>query len=246
MILAAAQTKPVRYNIEANLADHLRLVQLAADKGAELIVFPEMSITGYEREKAADLAFVENDDRLDALRKLADDNKIIIIAGAPIRTSTGFYIAEFVIRPKQPVVIYTKQFLHTGEDDCFQSSFDYNPILQLGKEKVALAICADIDNPLHPENAHRIGSTLYVPSIFFSPNGIPEAHRLLSGYAKKHTMNVLMANFGGDTWGQPSGGRSAFWNNKGELVAEMKNSGSGLLLVENKNDNWIGQIVEDK
>jgi hypothetical protein len=36
----------------------------------------------------------------------------------------------------------------------------------LGTEKIALAICADIDNPKHPEAAKRDHSTLYIPSIF--------------------------------------------------------------------------------
>jgi predicted amidohydrolase len=58
-------------------------------------------------------------------------------------------------------------------------------------------------------------------------------------------MNVLMANFGGDSYGCPSGGRSAFWNNKGELIAQMKDSGSGLLLVEKQDSNWTSKILND-
>ena len=57
MILAAAQTKPVRGDIEANLADHYRLIVLAVQKAANLIAFPEMSITGYEREDAEKVLF---------------------------------------------------------------------------------------------------------------------------------------------------------------------------------------------
>ncbi len=45
MILAAAQTKPTRGDIEANLSDHYRLIELAVQNGAQLIAFPEMSIT---------------------------------------------------------------------------------------------------------------------------------------------------------------------------------------------------------
>jgi predicted amidohydrolase len=50
IILAAAQTKPKRGDIDSNLLDHYRLVELAAINKANLIVFPELSITGYERE----------------------------------------------------------------------------------------------------------------------------------------------------------------------------------------------------
>ena len=74
MILASAQTKPKRGNFKGNLDDHYRLIKIASDKGADLIVFPEMSITGYEREKAHSLALSANDNRLDKLTTLAVEN----------------------------------------------------------------------------------------------------------------------------------------------------------------------------
>jgi len=243
MILAAAQTKPVRGNIEANLLDHYHLVEIAVQNGVQLIAFPELSITGYERENAQKLAFKKDDSRLDQLRQLSVENNIIIIAGAPIQTESELFIGEFIIFPDNSISIYTKQFLHEGEDEFFQSSFDYNPMITIENQKISFAICADIDNPLHPENASKKETSIYIASIFFSPNGIPNAYRDLQNYAHKHKMNVLMSNFSGESWGYPSGGKSAFWNNKGELVAQMNDSDSGLLLIENQNDNWTSQII---
>ena len=243
MILAAAQTKPTRLDIDANLLDHYRLTELAVQNGAQLIVFPEMSITGYERENAQKLAFEKDDSRLDHLKKMASENNIIIVAGAPIQIEDEMFIGEFVISPDNSVSIYTKQFLHEGEDEFFQSSFDYNPMITIEDQKISFAICADIDNPLHPENACKRATDIYIASIFFTPNGIPNAYRDLQSYAAKHKMNVLMSNFSGESWGYPSAGQSAFWNNKGELVGQMNNSDSGLLLVENKNDNWTSRVV---
>jgi predicted amidohydrolase len=243
MILAAAQTKPTRGNIEANLVDHYRLIDLAVQNGAQLIAFPELSITGYERENALELAFKKDDSRLDYLKKLAVENNIIIVAGAPVQVESQLFIAEFVISPDNSVAVYTKQFLHEGEDEFFQSSFDYNPMITIEDQKISFAICADIDNPLHPENASKKATDIYIASIFFSPNGIPNAYRDLQSYAQKHKMNVLMANFSGESWGYPSGGKSAFWNNKGELTGQMNDSDSGLLLVENKNDDWTSRVI---
>jgi predicted amidohydrolase len=243
MILAAAQTKPTRGNIEANLLDHYRLIELAVQNKAQLIVFPELSISGYEREDAQKLAFKKDDSRLDHLRKLAVENNIIIVAGAPIQIENEMFIGEFIISPDNSVSIYTKQFLHEGEDEFFESSFDYNPIITIENKKISFAICADIDNPLHAENASERETDIYIASIFFSPNGIPNAYRDLQSYAQKHKMNVLMANFSGESWGYPSAGQSAFWNNKGELVGQLNDSDSGLLLVENQNDNWTSRVV---
>lgn len=245
MILAAAQTKPKRGDIDSNLLDHYRLINLAAVHGAQLIVFPELSITGYEREDAAQLAFTENDARLNHLKKLATENEITIIAGAPIRKESVLFLGEFCIAPNDTVSIYTKQFLHTGEEVYYQPSFDYNPMLEIENERISCAICADIDHLEHPKNARKNNTSTYIASIFFSPNGIPQAHQSLQNYASQYQMNVLMANFGGDSYDSPSGGRSAFWNNKGELIAQMEDSGSGLLLIEKRDSNWISKTLND-
>ncbi|WP_409415883.1 carbon-nitrogen hydrolase family protein [Flavobacterium sp. PS2] len=245
MILAAAQTKPKRGDIDSNLLDHYRLIELAITKNADLIVFPELSITGYERENASELTFTENDSRLEHLKKLAVDNKIVIVAGAPIKIKDQLFIGEFIISPDNSVSIYTKQFLHEGEDVYYQSSFDYNPTIELENKKISFAICADIDNPLHPKNASENKTAIYIASIFFTPNGIPVAYKALQDYASTYKMNVLMSNFSGESWGYPSGGKSAFWNNKGELIAQINDSDAGLLIVKNQNDTWTSEIVID-
>ena len=117
-------------------------------------------------------------------------------------------------------------------------------MITIENKNISFAICADIDNPLHPENACKRATDIYLASIFFTPNGIANAYRDLQSYAVKHKMNVLMSNFSGESWGYPSAGKSAFWNNKGELIDQMNDSASGLLLVENKNDNWTSKVVK--
>jgi len=246
MIIASAQTKPKPGNVSDNLTDHYRLIKIAAEQGADLIVFPEMSITGYERENASSLAFTPDDNRLDTLKQLSNDHTIKIIAGAPIKINSDIFIGAFILQPNTPVSIYTKQFLHTGEEKYFTSSFDYNPIIQLGNEKISLAICFDIENPSHPEKACHYGCSLYIPCIFYSPEGISDAHDLLSSYAAKYSMNILLSNYCGESMNRPAGGGSAFWNKNGELITKSDTSGSGLLIAERKNDSWTGRIIPDK
>ena len=54
--ISAAQTCPVKGDVNANLDEHLRLIDLAASEGAQVVVFPELSLTGYEIELASGLA----------------------------------------------------------------------------------------------------------------------------------------------------------------------------------------------
>lgn len=238
MILVSAQTKPLRFNIEANLKQHCYFIQEAAKKGAQLIVFPEMSLTDYERERARELMFTENDSRLDELKQLSKEHSIIIVAGAPVMLQSNLYIGSFVIFPDKPMAIYTKHFLHGSEEDFFQPSFEFDPKFTLQDEYISLAVCADIDHPEHAEEAAKAGSTFYIPSIFFSPGGLPGAYNDLSGYARKYSMNVLMSNFCVEAWGRPSGGGSAFWDNQGNLLAHMNDKDEGLLLVEKDGESW--------
>jgi predicted amidohydrolase len=244
MILASAQTKPKQGDIESNLVVHYKMIDLASKNNVDLIVFPEMSITGYEREKAQDLAFSETDSRLDKLRQLSVDTKMILIVGAPILINDKLYIGAFVLKPDHSILIYTKQYLHSGEEEFFDSSFDYNPLINLNSKQVSIAICADIANPKHAGNANKNGSKLYIASIFFISNGIKDAHKTLSDYSKQYNMNILMSNYCGQSWGLDSGGQSAFWNNSGDLITKLDKQDSGLLIVENINDSWIGKALK--
>lgn len=246
MIIAAAQTRPENKSIIQNLDDHYRLIELAANHNAQLIAFPEMSITGYVRETAEQYALGENDLCLEKLRSLAVMHNIIIIAGAPVKMPSGLHIGSFIFFPNSSQTMYTKQFLHGTESDYFTPSSDYNPQITLASEKISLAICADIDHPEHAQNAGKRNSTVYIPSIFFSLKGIPEAYDNLSGYAKEFSMLVLMANFTGKGWNNTeSGGQSACWSPGGKLLGNLDKNSTGLVIAE-KNDNiWSGRAIKE-
>ena len=56
MKIAVAQTKPVTGDIDSNIKNHITLATVAADNGADIIIFPELSLTGYEPSLAKQLA----------------------------------------------------------------------------------------------------------------------------------------------------------------------------------------------
>lgn len=232
MKIAAAQIKPVEQNTHSNIQTHLQMIDLAAKQNVELIVFPEMSLTGYEREMADQLSFTENDTRLNVFKDKAEANKMLIIVGAPIKIDSTLHIGSFIFLPDRTTSIYTKQFLHDGEEKYFTPSSIYNPLIEFKNEIVSIAICADINNPMHSKQAYNRKTTLYVPSIFYTPNGIAEGHKTLSDYAKEYSMNVLMANYTGSSYRIEAAGQSGFWNNHGELIAQLDNTEENLLIIE--------------
>lgn len=64
MKISIAQIEPVKGDIERNLARHLLFIEAALEKKADFIMFPELSLTGYEPELAEELATDAGDERL--------------------------------------------------------------------------------------------------------------------------------------------------------------------------------------
>lgn len=237
MILSAAQTNPHQKNTDQNIEQHLLMIDEASHQKVQLIVFPEMSLTGYEREKANELAFVIDDLRLDVFREKAQIYKMMIVVGASVRLQSGLYIGTFIFQTDGTFLIYTKQFLHDGEEQFFSPGINLTLPIKIENKKIAVAICADITNPIHAENAYKSKTDLYLASLFYTPNGIAEAYEQLSEYARKYKMNVLMANFCGESYGLKAAGQSAFWNKEGELKGKLKvDNGEGLLIINSNHE----------
>ncbi|MBI3234795.1 MAG: carbon-nitrogen hydrolase family protein [Bacteroidetes bacterium] len=232
MKIAAAQIKPINKNTYANIQTHFSMIELAAQQNVELILFPEMSLTGYEREVAEELSFTENDARLSVLVEKAKQYQMYIIVGAPIKMESELFIGSFIFYPSGTIKIYTKQFLHDGEEINFSSSNKSNPLIEWQDEKISMAICADINHPIHAENASKQKTTLYLASIFYTPTGIDEAYNQLSVYAKKYAMNILMANYVGSSYSIAAAGKSAYWSKNGMLVSQLGSEEENLLIVE--------------
>jgi predicted amidohydrolase len=238
VIIAAAQIHSFKGDINRNLEVHRHFIMRASQRKSRLIAFPEMSLTSYVREEAAALSFAPNDERLDRLRILAKRQNIIIIAGASIALKDKLFIGSFIFHPDGTSSIYTKQYLHAGEEEYFSPGSEHNPIITLEDERIALAICADIDNPRHASDAAKAGANIYIPSIFFSREGISEAHAMLASYAKQHSLNIMMANFCGPVWDRVAGGGSGFWEADGAQLGVLDGSHPGLLVAAKHPDCW--------
>jgi predicted amidohydrolase len=232
MKIAAAQISANDEDVQANIRTHIRWSEEAAAPGAELIVFPELSLTGYHIERAREFRFTPDDPRLQPLQETADRCNIHIVAGAPVEIEQTLHIGAFILRPHQPALIYTKQFLHAGEEKAFAPSFDFNPVLELAEERIAFAICADISHPEHGANAARNKATTYVAGIFCTPGGIENDHSYLMQFSLQHQLRVVMANYVGTSYQFPAAGRSGYWNSHGALIKQLGTSDEGLLLTD--------------
>ena len=108
MKVCVAQTRPITGDIQRNIVVHSRLVDLAVSNRAEIVVFPELSITGYEPTLANDLATNQNDHRFDIFQIISDTQHVTIGIGVPTKNDSGVCISLMLFQPFKARQLYPK------------------------------------------------------------------------------------------------------------------------------------------
>jgi len=113
MKICTAQTKPIKGDIEQNIKNHLDLIDLAAEGNSDLVIFPELSITGYEPTLANELATTSEDKRFDVFQAKCDQNNMAIAIGAPLLNKSDICIGMIVFQPYKKRTTYLKNIYFT-------------------------------------------------------------------------------------------------------------------------------------
>jgi predicted amidohydrolase len=244
LIIAAAQSSSIAGDLAGNIARHQRFIKVAAEQGVQLLVFPELSLTGYERGVAAELALAPDAAALQPLRDFAQEVGVTTVVGMPIRLSdtAPVLIGALVMGADGSLGVYSKQHLHLGEEVAFAPGYGGETLL-VGADNIALAVCADFTHASHAAAAAEQGADVYAAGVLITEKGYGPDTGLLKGYALTHSMVVLMANHGGATGGWESAGRSAIWSANGSLVAAAPGTGDLIVIARRDVDGWSGQVV---
>lgn len=231
MKLAVAQFQPDPGNIPGNLEQHLVLIELAIEQDCSLILFPELSLTGYEPSLATELAMQVTDERLDVFQHLSNQAEITILPGLPLATPEGAEIGMAIFQPGQPRQTYAKQHLHADERPFFVPG-NKGLGLKIGDLRLVPAICYESLLPGFIQDAVDSGCDLYLASVAKSAVGMDKAHAVFSEAARKYQMAILLSNCIGPNDNFIGGGKSAIWNNKGELAGQLDPTQTGILVLE--------------
>ncbi|HLG41411.1 MAG TPA: carbon-nitrogen hydrolase family protein [Chitinophagaceae bacterium] len=242
MKICVAQTKSVRGDVQANITNHQRLIELAVSNGAGIIIFPELSITGYEPELAKELATDQNDSRLDVFQQICDKKQITIGVGMPLKSDPGITISMIIFQPHKTRQVYSKQYLHSDEYPYFVSG-NGQVFLADENNKIAPAICYEISVREHAENAYKNGAKIYIASVAKSVAGVEKTFKDLSGIAGKYSMTVLMSNCIGHCDNFDCGGKTSAWNDKGILLGQLNDINEGILIVDTETEKVIEKMV---
>lgn len=245
--VAAAQSPSAPGDLESNVQTHLAFVRAAVHERVQVLLFPELSLTGYEPSLVAAHVLAADHPALAPLREAARHHCITLVVGAPAAPAVEGAlpaIGAWVLGADGSVALYRKRHLHLGEEQFASAGTEDAQVLLLSGEPTALAVCADITRPEHAQAASDEGASLYAAGVLISEKAYDAESALLQGYARDHGMAVLAANYSGPTGGYVSAGRSAFWAPGGDCVAVAPAAGPCLVWAARGDSGWTGGVVE--
>jgi predicted amidohydrolase len=134
-------------NFEENLDRHIRAIEKAIGENVEAIAFPELSLTGYNVQDAAqDMAMHIDDRRLEPLRELSR-NITIFCGGIELSDDYGVYNSAFMFEDGTGQSVHRKIYLPTygmfEELRYFSAGRKVEAITSRRLGRIGVAICED-------------------------------------------------------------------------------------------------------
>jgi len=236
--LAGAQINPVVGDVDGNVGRVLDAYREAAERGAHLVVFPELAVTGYPPEdlvfKPAFLAASRDGVR----RVAAATGGAAAVVGFVDSTHAGPANAAALCRDGRVLAVSHKVLLpNYGVFDEERYFVPGNQVLlaNFGIARVAITICEDLWFPWGPLPSAAAAGAEVVVSLNGSPYRLSKAERLspmLATRAADHGVHLLWVNQVGGQDELVFEGQSSYVDPQGRLRARAAAFEEDLLLVD--------------
>lgn len=226
LTVALAQLNMLVGDIEGNAQKIITTTGEQADAGADLVVFPELALTGYPPEDLLlrpDL-MVRVNAQLDLIAQVS--HKTAVLVGHPWPEDGKLYNALSVYAEGRLLIRYYKQKLpNYGVFDELRyfSAGDKNALLELNGVRLGLLICEDLWFDAPVDALHAAGAEVIV-SINASPydQEKPQVRqRLLEGHCRRTGLPLLYLNQIGGQDELVFDGCSKVFNAQGEMTHRL-------------------------
>ncbi len=172
MKISLIQIHSIPTEVEKNVKKGIEMFYKAVEKGAELVVFPELWTCGYYLETFDFLAAIkENEWIINQFKKLAKETHTVIVMPLPQQIEEKLFIGLYVIESNGEIVKeYQKSFLWGREQHYFvHGKREYEPIIT-SVGKLGMLICYDVEFP-EPSRilALKGAELIIVPSVWSIP-----------------------------------------------------------------------------
>lgn len=247
LTFALAQFSPRVGDLLANANQMVQLAEHAKQQGADVIVFPELAITGYPPEDLLLRASMNKRVR-QALDVLKQVNGITIVVGYPHQDETIVpsalqsnvqprYNSAAVLCDGKILGVYHKQYLpnySVFDERRYFVTGSQHVILDIKGQKVGLLVCEDIWQEKPIAQLKQLGANLAVV-LNASPFETGKHQRrkaLLSNQTKANQIALAYVNCVGGQDDLVFDGGSMAVNPDGSIAAEAQRFSEQLLLVE--------------
>ena len=256
--LAMAQINPTVGDLVGNSQQILEKVRQAQEMGANLVLFPEMVLTGYPIE---DLALsrdflLESEKSLEVLAsELASlgHGQMRVVVGHPAlaKTPTAWAIGQncaSLIFDGKVQARYAKHHLpNYSVFDEFRVFVPGNELLvfELNGLKIATVICEDIwqtGGPVAKISENDVDITLVLNGSPFERSKTDTRLELVQSIAAKHSSAVAYVNLVGGQDDLVFDGNSFLIDSHGKVVSRAKQFEEDLLVVEIQSKSEIRQM----
>lgn len=200
--IALTQINSTIGDIKGNTKKIINFIKEAKNKDADLIVFPELAITGYPPE---DLLFKESfiNENLKALKEISEESKDIITIVGFVNKKEDIYNSAGILYNGEIKAIYNKIHLPNysvfDEIRYFQKGNEL-VLLNIDDYKVGISICEDIWYPENPISTLAVEGAEVIININASPYSIGKPkyrEEMVKVRAKDNLVSIVYVNLVG-------------------------------------------------
>jgi len=246
LTIALAQINTCLGDVEANLEKHLNLVDSARADGADLLVFPELSLTGYVLQDLASAVAHKPSADDPIFRELlrASQDLDLVVGFVDEDQRYRFYIATAYLSRGQVVHVHHKVYLPTYglfDEGRFFAWGDSVKAFDCRFGRVGMLICEDFWHASPPYLLWLDGADLFLFTSASPGRGLRNEPQLESArwvehinraYASLFTAFIAHANRVGFEDGLNFWGASTVFDPNGELLAKGPTHQEALTLAE--------------
>ncbi len=211
----------------------------AANSGAHIVCFPELNISGYSLSPAAQSAQSIEGEAARELQRLADEQRLVVLAGLLERDDRGaLYATHLVAAPGAPLQAYRKLHIAPPEKELLAPGNDI-PVFRTPRVTFGIQLCYDAHFPELATRMALAGAELiFVPHA--SPRGTPPQKlaswlRHLQARAWDNGLFVAAGNQVGDNGeGLSFPGVAVVLGPDGQIICQRRQDSEGLLLADLK------------
>ena len=241
--VAAAQLNTVVGGMDARLDQHCAMIKQAREAGVGVLLFPELSLSGYNtRARTLDLALRRDDPRITEIAR-ASEGMVTVFGFVEEGFAAQFYNSVVAVRDGKVIYIYRKINLATYgalEEGKHFATGRYVETFDLGEPwRVSVLICSDLWNPALVNLVALHGTTLLLAPIssaieavggeFDNPGGWGTC---LSFYSMIYGFPVVMANRIGKEGDLTFWGGSRILDPFGKVISEATQTDDHIVLAE--------------